>query len=206
MLLAFDITRTPSRYSRKSIIPVQSCKKNMHVAFLKFHWQNNPNNMLKDEYNLLECDAVCSGSSLLLNFWRNMLPPSSELKSKSSTAQPLSCWLLTMAVWVQSQASSWHGDRQVFCKYFGFPCQFSFHELLYFCHQSSGTGTIGQLRPTYQWIQTHPKIREESGERKKKKKKGSKQHSTCWLLGLQFGSEDENSMLLWTSRVLSPGI
>jgi len=31
-LLAFDIMRTPSRYSRKSMIPVQSCKKNMVVA------------------------------------------------------------------------------------------------------------------------------------------------------------------------------
>jgi hypothetical protein len=62
--------------------------------------------MLKDEYNLLKCDAVCSGSSLLI-FWRNILPPSSELKGKPNKeghtmAWPLSWWLLTMAVWVQS--------------------------------------------------------------------------------------------------------
>jgi hypothetical protein len=35
---------------------------------------------------------------------------------------------------------------QVFSKYFSFPCQFSFHRLLYIHHHlSSGAGTIGQL-------------------------------------------------------------
>jgi hypothetical protein len=35
---------------------------------------------------------------------------------------------------------------QVFSKYFGFPCQFSFHQLLHIHHRlSSGAGTIGQL-------------------------------------------------------------
>jgi hypothetical protein len=34
---------------------------------------------------------------------------------------------------------------QVFSEYFGFPCQFSFHILLYTHHLSSGAGTIGQL-------------------------------------------------------------
>jgi hypothetical protein len=33
---------------------------------------------------------------------------------------------------------------QVFTDYFGFPCQFSFHQLLH-THLSSGAGTIGQL-------------------------------------------------------------
>jgi hypothetical protein len=32
---------------------------------------------------------------------------------------------------------------QIFSEYFGFPYQFSFHQLLH-THQSSGTGTIGQ--------------------------------------------------------------
>jgi hypothetical protein len=34
---------------------------------------------------------------------------------------------------------------QVFSEYFGFPCQFSFHQLLHTHHLSSGAGTIGQL-------------------------------------------------------------
>jgi hypothetical protein len=35
---------------------------------------------------------------------------------------------------------------QVFCEYFGFPCQFSFHQLLHIHHHlSSGAGTVGQL-------------------------------------------------------------
>jgi hypothetical protein len=34
---------------------------------------------------------------------------------------------------------------QVFCKYFGFPCHFSFHQLLHTHHLSSGGGTIGQI-------------------------------------------------------------
>jgi hypothetical protein len=34
---------------------------------------------------------------------------------------------------------------QVFSKYFGFPCQFSFHRLLHTHHLSSGAGTIGQI-------------------------------------------------------------
>jgi hypothetical protein len=33
---------------------------------------------------------------------------------------------------------------QVFYKYFGFPCQFSFHEMLHI-HLPSGASTIGQL-------------------------------------------------------------
>jgi hypothetical protein len=36
---------------------------------------------------------------------------------------------------------------QVFSKYFSFPCQFSFHQLLHIHphHLSSGAGTIGQI-------------------------------------------------------------
>jgi hypothetical protein len=34
---------------------------------------------------------------------------------------------------------------QVFSKYFGFPCQFSFHRLLHTNHLSSGAGTVGRL-------------------------------------------------------------
>jgi hypothetical protein len=34
---------------------------------------------------------------------------------------------------------------QIFSEYFGFPCQFSFHQLLYTHNQSSRVGTIGQL-------------------------------------------------------------
>jgi hypothetical protein len=35
---------------------------------------------------------------------------------------------------------------QVFSKYFDFPCQFSFHQLIHIHHHlSSGAGTIGQL-------------------------------------------------------------
>jgi hypothetical protein len=48
---------------------------------------------------------------------------------------------------------------QVFCEYFGFPCQFSFHRLLHnYHHLSSGAGTIGQLWPTYQVdsVSPHP--------------------------------------------------
>jgi hypothetical protein len=39
---------------------------------------------------------------------------------------------------------------QVFSEYFGFPCQFSFHQLFHNHHISSGAGTIGQQWPTYQ--------------------------------------------------------
>jgi hypothetical protein len=39
---------------------------------------------------------------------------------------------------------------QVFSKYLGFPCQFSFHGLFQTHHLSSGTGTIGQLVVMYQ--------------------------------------------------------
>jgi hypothetical protein len=34
---------------------------------------------------------------------------------------------------------------QVFTEYFGFPCQFSFHQLFHTYHLSSGAGTIGQI-------------------------------------------------------------
>jgi hypothetical protein len=40
---------------------------------------------------------------------------------------------------------------QAFFEYFGFPCQFSFHQLLHIHHHlSSEAGTIGQLVATYQ--------------------------------------------------------
>jgi hypothetical protein len=46
--------------------------------------------------------------------------------------------------------------RQVFSEYFGFPCQFSFHQLLHNHHYlSSGTGTIGQL--VTDSVSPHPK-------------------------------------------------
>jgi hypothetical protein len=35
--------------------------------------------------------------------------------------------------------------EQVFSEYFGFPCQFSFHQLLHTHHLLSGAGTIVQL-------------------------------------------------------------
>jgi hypothetical protein len=35
-------------------------------------------------------------------------------------------------------------------KYFGFPCQFSFHQLLRFFHLSSETGTVAHLQLKYQ--------------------------------------------------------
>jgi hypothetical protein len=35
--------------------------------------------------------------------------------------------------------------RQVFSEYFGFPCQFSFHQLLHTHHLPSGAGTAGQI-------------------------------------------------------------
>jgi hypothetical protein len=36
--------------------------------------------------------------------------------------------------------------EQIFSEYFGFPCQFAFHRLLYNHHQlSSGASTIGQI-------------------------------------------------------------
>jgi hypothetical protein len=39
---------------------------------------------------------------------------------------------------------------QNFSKYFGFPCQSLFHQLLHNHHRSSGAGTVGQKWPTYQ--------------------------------------------------------
>jgi hypothetical protein len=45
---------------------------------------------------------------------------------------------------------------QVFADYFGFPCQFSFHQLLYNHHLSSGACTIGQKWPQYLGIYFHP--------------------------------------------------
>jgi hypothetical protein len=70
-------------------------------------------------------------------------------------AQAVSCWLPTAAVRGSSPGSGHVGfvvDRvalgQVFSKYFGFPCQSSFHQLLHnHPHLSSGLCTIGQKWP-----------------------------------------------------------
>jgi hypothetical protein len=46
---------------------------------------------------------------------------------------------------------------QVFSQYFGFPCQSSFHQLLYnHLHLSSGAGTIGQKWPQYKGLSPTP--------------------------------------------------
>jgi hypothetical protein len=47
---------------------------------------------------------------------------------------------------------------RVSSEHFGFPCQFSFHQLLLDHHLSSGAGTIGQQWPTYQvdLVSPHP--------------------------------------------------
>jgi hypothetical protein len=46
---------------------------------------------------------------------------------------------------------------QVFSKYFGFPCQSSFHHLLHnHPHLSSGAGTIGQTWPQYKGLGPNP--------------------------------------------------
>jgi hypothetical protein len=46
---------------------------------------------------------------------------------------------------------------QVFSEYFGFPCQFSFHQLLHnHPHLSSGAGTIGQKWPQYKGLSLTP--------------------------------------------------
>jgi hypothetical protein len=46
---------------------------------------------------------------------------------------------------------------QVFSKYFGFPCQSSFNQLLHnHPHLSSGAGTIGQKWPQYKGLSPTP--------------------------------------------------
>jgi hypothetical protein len=46
---------------------------------------------------------------------------------------------------------------EVFSKYFGFPCQSSFHQLLHdYPHLSSGAGTIGQKWPQYKGLSPTP--------------------------------------------------
>jgi hypothetical protein len=67
-------------------------------------------------------------------------------------AQVVSCWLPTAVVRVRSQVRSCgicggqSGSGAGFSKYFGFPCQFSFHRLPHTHHHHllSGAGTIGQ--------------------------------------------------------------
>jgi hypothetical protein len=49
---------------------------------------------------------------------------------------------------------------QVFSEYFGFPCQFSFHQLLHTHHHlSSGAGTVGQWWLTYQVDSVSPHLK-----------------------------------------------
>jgi hypothetical protein len=69
-----------------------------------------------------------------------------------AVAQVVSRWLPTAAARVKPGSShvGFVVDKvalgHVFSEYFGFPCQSSFHRLLYNHHrQSSGAGTIGQL-------------------------------------------------------------
>jgi hypothetical protein len=45
---------------------------------------------------------------------------------------------------------------QVFSEYFGFPCQSSFHQLIYNHPHLSGAGTIGQKWPQYKGLSPTP--------------------------------------------------
>jgi hypothetical protein len=67
-----------------------------------------------------------------------------------------------------------------YCKYFGFPCQFSFHRLLHKHHHlSSGTGTIGQLMADVPCgLSLTP-----PHQTKKKKKKKKLVNSVGWCVG-----------------------
>jgi hypothetical protein len=49
--------------------------------------------------------------------------------------------------------------RQIFSKYFGFPCQFSFHQIFNFSNLSYVTITMGQIQPKYQETQSHSTLR-----------------------------------------------
>jgi hypothetical protein len=68
-------------------------------------------------------------------------------------AEPRSIRAIAAAIRLKGRAISQAVSRrpltaaalgQVFAEYFGFPCQFSLHQLLH-THLSSGAGTIGQL-------------------------------------------------------------
>jgi hypothetical protein len=69
-------------------------------------------------------------------------------------SQAVSRWLPTMTARFRSWVwSSGICGGQVFSKYFGFPCQSSFHQLLHnHPHLSSGAGTIGQKWPQYKGL------------------------------------------------------
>jgi hypothetical protein len=59
-------------------------------------------------------------------------------------AQAVSCRLLTAAARVRAHVRSCGTLGQVSSEYFGFPCQFLFHQMLH-THPPSGAGTVGQL-------------------------------------------------------------
>jgi hypothetical protein len=49
--------------------------------------------------------------------------------------------------------------RQVSSEYFGFPCQFSFHQMLHFSHLSFYANAVGHVWPKFQGIQSQPTLR-----------------------------------------------
>jgi hypothetical protein len=69
---------------------------------------------------------------------------------------------------------------QVFCEYFGFPCQFSFHTH----HSSSGAGIIGQLVGDVPSGLSLTPAQETKKKKKKKKRNTAKLHKGCgWMDG-----------------------
>jgi hypothetical protein len=100
-------------------------------------------------------------------------------------AQAVSRWLPTAAARVRAQVRSCGicgGQKalgQVFCGYFGFPCQFSFHRLLHTRHLSSGAGTRGQL------VADVPSGLSLTPPQETKKKKSRSQSSAMLLLYIE---------------------
>jgi hypothetical protein len=78
-----------------------------------------------------------------------------SLISGRAIAQVVSCWLpgFEQVRFVVDRVAL----GQVFSECFGFPCQFSFHQLLHnHPHLSSGAGTIGQKWPQHKGLRPTP--------------------------------------------------
>jgi hypothetical protein len=93
---------------------------------------------------------------LILKF-PNHIPLDRAIAQEVSRWRPTAAARVRYLVWSSGICCGQSGAGQDFSEYFGFPCQYSFHQLLHnHRHLSSGDGTIGQKWPQYKGLSPTP--------------------------------------------------
>jgi hypothetical protein len=110
-------------------------KKKFSVTLILIRWNFYYSSTLHTHTSLKTTEITFSRKLKVNSYVRPCHNSGCQLPAARVPAQVKSCGI----------CGAKSGTGQVFSEYFGFPCQISFHRLLYIHHLSSVAGTLGQL-------------------------------------------------------------